>query len=611
MVAGGPPTTRFRISVAAVMLAGAAGIVLMVAGALYATLSSGHDIADRLLRERRERTLETLIEHTQSLLEPVAEIGRYFAQEIHPGSLDPNDEINLFSHLAFSLAGLPQILKLSFIRPDGSNASVINRSSGLALFNADPNDDFARTMVVNADSSKALTENDLVRWDGVTWNERLDQAVVTLHVSLTGVGDPAGSLRIQIGMGTLSGLLNNHAGAAVSAFILDGSDRVLAHSVLAGSGATRRTAGRILEIREIDDPVLSQIWAGRRRNGSMHVPSGTEGHISDVAGEPYLFVYRTLQGYGDQPWLVGYHVALREAHADVSTFMRTSMVAGLALAIAVAGAMVLGRGIVTPMQTLADAAQRIRQLDFSGSLDRASRLREVDDAMRAFEGMRTGLRWFSQYMPRLLVARLMKDGEAILQPRRHVATVMFTDIVGFTGIAEDLPAEEVRAILNEHFQLIVGCIEQAGGFVDKFIGDGLMASWGTFDSDSTHADQAVAAAFAIAWSIAADNALRRIAGKPTIRIRVGIHSGAVVTGNIGSPDRMNYTVVGDAVNVAQRLERLGKVHMRAEDDVVVLLSDDTARDLTRRQDLEAIGTTIVDGRNRMINVWRLLLRLRS
>ena len=139
---------------------------------------------------------------------------------------------------------------------------------------------------------------------------------------------------------------------------------------------------------------------------------------------------------------------------------------------------------------------------------------------------------------------------------------MFTDIVEFTPQAEDLPEQETADLLNHHFALLGACIDHEHGVIDKYIGDSVMAVWGGLSRMDDHADHAVRAALAIARVIREDNAIRRAAGKPPIRVRIGLHSGPVVVGNIGAPGRVNFTVVGDTVNVAQRFEQLGKEFMK-------------------------------------------------
>jgi class 3 adenylate cyclase len=153
---------------------------------------------------------------------------------------------------------------------------------------------------------------------------------------------------------------------------------------------------------------------------------------------------------------------------------------------------------------------------------------------------------------------------------------MFTDIVGFTPQAESLPEDETAALLNRHFALLGACIDQEHGIIDKYIGDSVMAVWGPLaGTPPDYAAAAIRAALAIASVTREDNLMRRADGKAPIRLRIGLHSGPAVVGNIGAPGRVNFPVVGDTVNVAQRFEQLGKVYMRPEEDIIVLASGAT------------------------------------
>src|SRR5690606_38674305 len=135
-----------------------------------------------------------------------------------------------------------------------------------------------------------------------------------------------------------------------------------------------------------------------------------------------------------------------------------------------------------------------------------STIREIDREAKAFNSMLQALRAFSTYVPRTLVRNLLQLGiDNATRSREAVVTVMFTDIAGFTSLAAQMAAPEAAEVLNRHFQLLVVCIDQQNGTVDKFIGDGLLAFWGPPDQDPNHADAACQAALAIARAIAADN----------------------------------------------------------------------------------------------------------
>jgi class 3 adenylate cyclase len=217
------------------------------------------------------------------------------------------------------------------------------------------------------------------------------------------------------------------------------------------------------------------------------------------------------------------------------------------------------------------------------------------------------LRAFETYVPRALVLRLMNAGpQGALPSEVRDVTILFTDIAGFTEYCEGLAPAEVAAFVNEHFALLDHCVEAERGTVDKYIGDSLMAFWGAPERQPDHAERACRAALCIERAIRADNERRAAAGHGPVRLRIGIHSGPVVVGNIGAPSRVNYTVIGDTVNTAERLEAFGKNVPFAESDVVVLLSGETAAKLGPEFACEALGKFLPPGRQQRIEVFRLL-----
>jgi class 3 adenylate cyclase len=262
----------------------------------------------------------------------------------------------------------------------------------------------------------------------------------------------------------------------------------------------------------------------------------------------------------------------------------------------------LGRTLRTPITRLAEAATTVQELE----LERVpvlprSRLRELDDAMAAFNAMVGGLKAFALYVPHDLMRHLLARGDpATMASETREVTVLFTDIVGFTSRTEQLSAEDSATFLNHHFGLISRCIEAEGGTIDKFIGDAAMALWNAAETQPDHAARAVRAAAAIRTALDADNAgLDR-----PVRLRIGIHSGPVVVGNIGSATRMNYTVVGDTVNTASRLEGLGRV-LLPELEIAVLLSAATAAGLPASLPVTSLGLHSLRGRDAPTEVFAL------
>ena len=213
------------------------------------------------------------------------------------------------------------------------------------------------------------------------------------------------------------------------------------------------------------------------------------------------------------------------------------------------------------------------------------------------------LKAFGRYVPRSLVMRLIKEGGFGAGTTERAVAIMFTDIVSFTAICEKMTAIEVAAFINHHLTLISACVEHEGGTIDKFIGDAVMAFWGAPARMDNPAAAACRAAIAIQAALAADNKQRAAAGLAPVRIRIGIHMGPVVVGDIGAPNRINYTIVGDAVNATQRLESLGK-DVDPDAEAIVLVSSDVVAAAPGFRFVER-GAHRVKGKQQSLDVYQL------
>jgi adenylate cyclase len=190
----------------------------------------------------------------------------------------------------------------------------------------------------------------------------------------------------------------------------------------------------------------------------------------------------------------------------------------------------------------------------------ASRLREVDNMTQSFEKMVKGLRSFKKYVPAELVRELiLLNREAKPGGERRCLTVLFSDIADFTAFAENTAPEETAEILSRYLTTTSRVIRAHSGTVDKFIGDAVMAFWGAPRPHAAHAADACRAALEMLRQTETPSRTDSSAHAP-FHTRIGINTGEVVVANIGSEERMNYTVVGDHVNTAARLEQLNKIY---------------------------------------------------
>lgn len=230
---------------------------------------------------------------------------------------------------------------------------------------------------------------------------------------------------------------------------------------------------------------------------------------------------------------------------------------GLACLLLVILTYILSRTISRPIEILTNEIRNL--LDFKPQPVVRSNILEIKILSSTVKKLRSTLHAFTSYVPRDLVKDLLKSGNTItLGGESRYLTIMFTDLQDFSSISEVTPTRSLLKCVSAYLELVTYAVKEESGTVDKFIGDSVMAFWGAPLFDQNHAYHACVTAVKSQRRMALLNQRLVSEGLPPLTVRIGIHSDAVLVGNIGSPERMSYTVMGDGVNIASRLEGINK-----------------------------------------------------
>jgi class 3 adenylate cyclase len=603
-------TTRRRLRVpiaTALALAFGTLVFVGVAGVLGVGMWSARQNTAILLGDKADLSIDVLVANLRRHLDPVALANGHLADLIGRGEVDTDDPVQLADYMRGAMAATPNVVGMAFI---DTNLQVVrvsraNRRVGVRISDWSNNPQGFRTL----DEARATRRP---YWGELFRSQDLRATLLNRRAPLWRNGRFLGVLVSAVTVAELSRSLSvDEEDETLTRFIIYGRDHVLAHFAMIDGGLPRSENPPLPRLDQIGDPVLARIWDPMaQRSGRLPVAltGVTQGHRAEIDGVSYLLLYRELEGYAQAPLQVGAYTRLDEAWLsnEIDRLLLAGIVGLVILIASVVAALYLGRRMTRPIRALALAAERVSALDLSDPPRLAeSRLVELDQAGEAFNAMVAGLGWFETYVPRAVVRQLLAAGgrPAVVSEERPV-TVLFTDIRGFAALAQSMSAAETAAFLNRHFSLIAACVEAEEGTVDKYMGDSMMAFWGAPRADPDHVERTCRAALSMRRAIMLDNERRATRDEPPLRLGIGIHTGTAIVGNIGAPGRINYTLVGDTVNIAQRLEELSK-EVADPQTVEILVSREVAERLGKRYGLKEYGAQRARGREGVLEVLRL------
>jgi adenylate cyclase len=372
-------------------------------------------------------------------------------------------------------------------------------------------------------------------------------------------------------------------------FMVNGGGDVIAHSdsrrVLAAAGYANL-------------PIVRLMFKSKVDNGQTR--------YSDEKGRYYLGSFKKIGVAG-----AGVIATVSEDTALAAVYgiqRRNIYLMVIVLNVAVLIIYYFARTLSAPILSLVNAAQTIRDGDFNVGIQPTTR-DEIGELTEAFIEMGRGLQErekikeaFGKFVHREIAERAMRDEIKLGGERKDVA-ILFLDIRDFTALAEKMQPEEIVGFLNGYLTRMVECVNKTHGMVDKFIGDAVMGVWGALVSTGNDAENAVNSALLMRQVLREFNKTRGRPGRPKIQIGMGINAGTVVAGQIGSLNRMEYTVIGDAVNLASRIEALNKPF-----GTDILISEDAHRKVSGIFDVVGMQKITVKGKEKHQQVYAVLGR---
>jgi len=578
-------------------------VLISVAGVLWVGLVAGYKNTVDLLNQKADLIIKSESGQISNYLQAAQNQVEFIADQSARGDLDPGRSLEFVSLLQGAISATPQMIRIQFIDMENRLTGIERLEDETVPIFQRVGDDAALEQMVS-DAKKKRKPH----WGRLLWRQEYKQAVLNYQQPVIRSGELLGILSVWVSTRLLSEFLSElQFELGPNAFILHGKDQVLAHPLMSFGYPDLNLTNPLPRLNQFSDPVVSAMWSTTGQDTFLRrLLSHQDVRTVSYGDQDYIIFYKELMGYSDQPLLVATYFEAHDLAVEV-TRLKSAIIFGLLISvIASATAAYIGHRIARPVRRLAEGAKKVHSLDLA-SVKRMehSFFLELDDAAQSFNAMLDGLKWFERYVPKGLVKQLMKQNpDAEIKSSYREVVIMFTDIAGFTSLSENLTAPATVDFLNDHFTMIAGCVEAEGGTVDNYIGDSVMAVWGMPARLRGSADRACQCALEISRKIDELNRSGQssvVRDKP-LRIRIGIHQGRVMVGNIGSSDRVSYTVIGDPVNVAERLMEAGKTQGDASGNVNILISGSVRSSLVKSYKFEHLGPHTLRGRKEPVQI---------
>lgn len=427
---------------------------------------------------------------------------------------------------------------------------------------------------------------------------------ISISAPMMVAGKRFGVIAADITLDNLALFLSSHQiGERGITMILDEKNRVVAHPEMDKALRIDGNTVRQSSVAELGMPALDE--AVRRYRAGEGARLAFD---EPVTGTPWLASFHAFPPALGKNWMI---LTLAPQADFVGELQRTNRImlalsAGL-LALGLLLAAFLSRYLSRPIAAVIAETEKIKALDLKDDLDIHSGIREIRQLVDATQAMKSTIRAFTTFVPRTLVQQLLSSGKTLeVGGQSRYLTIMFTDMDGFSTLAETTPTRELMSRVSVHLDTVTRVIDAHHGTLDKYIGDAVMAFWGAPMPDDDHAYHACLTALRAQKAMDAVNRAWIEEGKQPTSFRIGLHTDAVLVGNIGSAERLAYTVMGDGVNIAAHLETLNKTYGSR-----ICVSHSVFREAGERMLMRPLDQVSVKGRRGELIVYELMAAVGS
>jgi adenylate cyclase len=592
------------------------GLILIVAGSLITLNQINYSGSMKSLSAKVMREISTEVESELMLLKKLShyqleQTSILISEHLFSARNDSSGEVDSFSPLlVHSLRTNPSITQIYFASFDGNFTLIRNGEAGFSRFMKHKNGsstvgeyDSLGYLVKSAASSEYENYNALDRFwykSAIEHSKKNSQIFESDVYKLFRTGEMGltystpvyknsavvGVIGLDISMASLTEFMSKLP-------INDGGSIFLINKKGVGVVHTEKDAFSPemgLIIHKPTEAVMSMAPKNLSYDGeTFHVRTKTGSYLAQLRKFPtgatlgVIFPMKTILG---------------DVYKSNFELIQFSILGVLIASIA---GMIISSRVTRPLAELQKQTEEIRGFNLNTSKRIESRFVEIDQIGESFQLMQKGLASFKKFVPADLVRQIMSSGsEAALGGEDREMSIMFMDIADFTTLSEKLSSDELVKFISEFFQEMSLIILENKGTVDKYIGDCIMSFWNAPKTVENHEQLACKTALACLNRLDELQLEWKDRGLPTIKVRIGLHSDTVTVGNMGSKERLNYTVIGDGVNLASRLEGLGKVY-----GVPFIISENISKILSDSFFVRPLDCVVVKGKTAPVPIFTI------